>query len=238
MVRTPFIQSARRWRAIGVGVLVVAGISALTMAQQATSGAMAAAEIIFTEDFPQSNPAHYSITVDTAGHARYECMGRVVDDSEEQPYAAEFEMSARNRERIFEWAKEAKYFADKIDSGNRKLAFTGTKTLSYRDGRRSNAAQYDYSSVEPVRQLTALFQNIASTMEYGQRLTYYHRYQKLGLDEELKDMETQARNNELSEIQGVAPVLQEIFSDTSVINVVRARAKELIQMGNLAAAGR
>ena len=38
----------------------------------------------------------------------------------------------------------------------------------------------------------------------------------------------------LSEIQGVAPVLQEIVEDTSVINVVRARAKELIEMGSRA----
>jgi len=38
----------------------------------------------------------------------------------------------------------------------------------------------------------------------------------------MKRMETQAKNNELSEIQGVAPVLQQIFEDTSVMNVVRA----------------
>jgi hypothetical protein len=115
------------------------------------------------------------------------------------------------------------------------LAFTGTKTLSYQEGGRSNAAEYDYSSLEPVRQLTSLFQNIANTMEFGRRLAYYHHYQKLALDEELKNMEAQARQNELSEVQGVAPVLQEIFEDSSVINVVRARAKEMIQISNAAA---
>jgi uncharacterized protein (UPF0147 family) len=51
-------------------------------------------------------------------------------------------------------------------------------------------------------------------------------------------MEAQARNSQLSEIQGVAPVLQEIVEDTSVINVVRAREKELIEMGSATAAGR
>jgi uncharacterized protein (UPF0147 family) len=59
----------------------------------------------------------------------------------------------------------------------------------------------------------------------------------LALDEELKHMEAQAKNDELSEIQGVAPVLREIAEDTSVINVVRARAKEMIEMGSTAAAG-
>jgi hypothetical protein len=110
--------------------------------------------------------------------------------------------------------------------------------LSYQDGQRSNTARYDYSNLTPVRQLTVLFQNIAATMEYGRRLTYYHRYQKLALDEELKRMEAQAKNNDLSEIQGVGPVLQEIYDDVSVINGVRARAKELMEMGSGATAKR
>jgi hypothetical protein len=82
-----------------------------------------------------------------------------------------------------------------------------------------------------VQQLTVLFQNVAATLEYGRRIAYYHRYQKLALDDELKRMEAQARSNELSELQAVQPVLQEIFDDTSVINVVRARAQRLVEMG-------
>jgi hypothetical protein len=225
-----------RWRAAWFGLLAVAAISAPLISQQAVSGgAPATAMVTFTLDFPQSNPEHYLIAVDASGHARYECNGKVAEDSEEEAYRAEFEVSAGNRERIFLLAKQAQYFAGEIDSGNHKLASTGTKLLSYQDGKRSNSSRYNYSNLEPVRQLTALFQRMAATQEYGQRLAYYHRYQKLALDDELKHMETQARNNELSEIQGVAPVLQRILDDTSVINGVRARAKELLQMGNSAA---
>jgi uncharacterized protein (UPF0147 family) len=45
----------------------------------------------------------------------------------------------------------------------------------------------------------------------------------------------QAKNDELSEIQSLAPILQEIVADSSVIHVVRARAKELIEMAGSAA---
>ena len=223
-----------RWRTVATAALV-AVISGPAVPRQALNSTSSAA-VTFTLDFPESVPTHYSIAVDTSGHASYECTAKVEENSEEQPYRAEFNLSAISRDRIFEWAKQAKYFSGKIDSGNQKLAFTGGKTLSYQDGQRSFTARYNYSSLEPVRQLTALFQNMAGTLDYGRKLTYYHRYQKLALDEELKRMETQARNNELSEIQGVAPVLQEIVEDTSVINVVRARAKALIQMGSGAAA--
>jgi hypothetical protein len=238
LIRCSPILAMRLWRAVAVGVLTVAGMSGLLVSQQGGSGSTASAPAVtFTLDFPESDPTHYSITVDATGHARYEGTLKVAEDSEEQTYRAEFNISAGNRERIFELAKQAKYFSGKVDTGDNKLAFTGAKVLSYRDGPRSFAARYNYSKAPAVQQLTALFQTMAGTLEYGRRLSYYHRYQKLALDDELKRMEIQAKNNELSEIQGVAPVLQEIFEDTSVINVVRARAKELIQMGSSAAAG-
>jgi hypothetical protein len=224
-----------RW--LAVGALAVGAMCGQAVAQ-AGGGSATAATVTFSLDFPESNPEHYSITVDATGHARYECTGKIAEGSEEEPYRMEFEVSAGNRKRIFDWAKQARYFAGKIDSGNSKLAFTGRKRLGYQDGQLSNVAEYNYSNLDAVRELTALFQNMAGTLDYGRRLAYYHRYQKLALDDELKRMETQARSNELSELQGVAPVLREIFEDSSVMNVVRARAQELIQMGSAAAAGR
>jgi hypothetical protein len=239
LIRASLICPRIGWRAVWLGMLAVAAMSAPTIAQQtANASAASTAMVTFTLDFPESNPAHYSIAVDATGHARYECVGTIAEDSEEQPYRVEFQASAGSREKIFDWAKRAQYFAGKIDSGNNKLAFTGTKLLSFQDGQRSNTARYNYSNLSAVQQLTELFQRMGGTLDYGRRLSYYHRYQKLALDDELKRMETQARNNELDEIRGVTPVLQEIFEDASVINVVRARAKELIEMGKNATARR
>jgi hypothetical protein len=238
LIRDPLIRSMRLWRVVGMVILVITARSPLLLAQQ-TDGSRAAstAVVTFTLDFPQSNPEHYAMAIDAAGHARYECTGKVAENSEEQAYQTEFEVSARNRERVFGLAKQAQYFAGKVDSSNRKVAFTGAKILSYQDGQRSITAKYNYSSLPAVQQLTALFQSMASTLEYGRRLAYYHRYQKLALDEELKHMEEQAKDEQLSEIQGVTPELQAIVEDSSVINVVRARAKEIIEMGTTAAAG-
>lgn len=145
--------------------------------------------------------------------------------------------SPAGRARIFDLAAQAHFFAGKIDSGNHKLAFTGAKTLTYKDSQHSGSANYNYSTVPPVQELTAFFQNLSATLEYGRHLVYFHRYQKLALDEELKRMEDQARSNELSELQAVQPVLQQILDDQSVLNVVRARAERLLAMGK-AAAGR
>jgi hypothetical protein len=222
-----------------VTLVFLAAMAVSLQAQQpAIQGAASASSLItFTIDFPESNPSHYSIAVDSAGHATYECHVKIEDNPEEQSYKTDFEMSAGNRDRVFDWAKQAHYFSGKIDSG-KNVAFTGSKTLTYREGQLSNTARYNYSTFLPVQHLTALFQNVAATLEYGRRLAYYHQYQKLALDDELKRMEAQARNSELSEIDSVAPVLREIEDDTSVINMVRARAKELIEMKDTDAAKR
>jgi hypothetical protein len=207
------------------------GILALPWSRRAQ--AAETATVTYSEDFPGSDPERYSITVQADGSASYESVGKMSKDSDDsESYQSTFKFSDETSARIFDLAAKAQYFSGKIDSGNHKLAFSGAKKLSYKDGARNFTADYNYSPLPPVQQLTSLFQGVSATLEFGRRLAYYHRYQKLALDEELKTMETQARNGSLAELQSVKPILQEIYDDTSVINVVRARAERLIEMGS------
>ncbi len=197
------------------------------------------ATISFSLDFPNSDPERYSIVVQSDGHARYECSAKISPDSEDREnYQTDFVLSDATRARMFDLAAQAHYFSGKVDSGNHKLAFTGAKKLIYKDGQRESTASYNYSPLPAVQQLTTLFQGVSATLEFGRRLAYLHRYQKLALDDELKRMEDQARRGDLMELQAVKPVLQEIHDDDSVINVVRARAQRIMEMGPVGAAAR
>lgn len=197
------------------------------------------ASVSFSLDFPNSSPEHYAFTVDSDGHAHYESTGKLSNDSDvRDEYQTDFAFSDSTRNQIFKLAKDAHYFSGKVDSGNKKLAFTGAKKLAYSDGQHASSAEYNFSPVPPVQQLTSLFQNVSATLEFGRRLTYYHRYQKLALDEELKRMEDQARSGELAELQAVKPVLQQIYDDNSVMNVGRARAQAIMDMAKTTAAVR
>jgi len=189
------------------------------------------ASVTFSLDFPTSSPEHYSISVDSDGHAHYESSGKISPDSDDRDtYQADFALTDATRTRIFDLAAQAHYFTGKIDSSNKKLAFTGAKKLIYKDGQRNTEARYNYSPQPAVEQLTMLFQNLGATLEFGRRLTYFHRYQKLALDDELTRMEDQAHRGELGELQAVKAVLQDIYDDNSVMNVVRARARRLMDM--------
>jgi hypothetical protein len=214
-------RSLHRWLALAAFLLLSGALS--VAADPAT--------ISFSLDFPNSSPEHYSIAVQSDGHARYESSGKISADSDARDdYQTDFTLSDSTRARIFELAAQAHYFSGKVDSGNKKLAFSGAKKLVYKDGQRSSSADYNYSQQPPVQQLTTLFQSVAATLEFGRRLTYFHRYQKLALDDELKRMEDQAKHGELAEWQALSPVLKDIYDDTSVINVVRARAHRIMEM--------
>jgi len=186
--------------------------------------------VTFTCDFPGSEPDHYFLSIASDGTASYDSTGKLTKDSEDRdPYRFDFVASDAMRGRVFELVKQAGYFEGKIDSGNKKLAPMGMKTLTYQDSQRSTHATYNYSSVQAVEELTRLFQGMAMTLEFKRRLEYEYHYQKLALDEELKRMEEMTQTGSLSEMAAVAPILQKIANDPALINVARARAQRLLK---------
>jgi len=196
-----------------------------------------AATVTFTCDFPGSEPSHYVITVSSDGHSSYVSDGKLTAESEsapDDPWRLEFIVSHTGNTRVFDLAQRAHYFEGQIDSRKKKLAFTGTKTLTYKDAQKSTQASYNYSLEPSVQELTTFFQSLSTTLEFGRRLDFYLRYQKLALDEELKRMEEMSSSGGLQEISSVASVLQKIADDPSVIKVVRARAQRLLQLAGTA----
>ena len=217
-------------------VLLLSGLFCLTWLACAQSASPSVATVSFSLDFPQSIPEHYAVTVSSDGRATYDSTGKLTVDSDPgDPFHLDFTISPGTRERIFNLAGKAKYFEGKVDSGKRNIASTGAKVLSYKDGARNTKATYNYSPVPAVQELTALFQNLSTTLECGRRLDYYYRYQKLALEEELKRMEQMVKEKNLEEVQAVAPILQRIMVDQSVINVTRARAQRLLNGSGVAA---
>ena len=172
-----------------------------------------AATVTFSCDFPGSEPSHYVISVSSDGHSSYVSDGKLTSDSEsapDDPWRLEFMVSQSAQTRVFDFAQRAHYFEGQIDYRKKHLAFTGTKILTYKDAQKNTRASYNYSVEPAVQELTTFFQSLSTTLEFGRRLDFYLRYQKLALDEELKRMEEMSRGSGLEEISAVAPVLQKI----------------------------
>ena len=188
-----------------------------------------AASVSFSLDFPGSDPSHYEIVIANNGEGSYTSNGKFDEKSDPaDPAPLTFTVSGNIRAQIFDLAKRAHYFTGKVDSGRKNIANTGAKTLAYKDASHTSQATYNYSALPPVEQLTSIFQNLSTTMEFGRRLIYLHKYEKLALDDQLKRMEELQREDGLGDVQAIAPVLKEIANDSSVMNVSRARALRLL----------
>jgi len=198
------------------------------------------ATVGFVCDFPGSSPSHYGFSVTATRQVSYTSNGgeqpsKDPDPDEaistdDSPFRMEFTLSAATTAHIFDLVKAAHYFEGTIDSKKKNIASTGDKTLIYHDAGKSNMANYNYSLIPAVQELTALFQNLSAAVEFGRRLDYEYRYQKLALDEEIKRMEEATALEDIGpDLPAAAPVLQKIADDPSVINPVRARAMRLLQ---------
>jgi hypothetical protein len=191
----------------------------------------ASPSVTFKFDFPGADPEHYVLEISSGGHASYDSNGKLTLQSDAgDPFHLDFAVSEATRIRVFGLAQKAHYFEGKIDSGKKGLANTGAKVLIYKNGEKSTEAAYNYSPIQAVEELTALFQHLSTTLEFGRRLEYYRHYQKTALDAELKRMEEQSTEDNLQELAAVAPILQTIASDSSLMNVVRARAQRLLAL--------
>ncbi len=185
--------------------------------------------ITFTLDFPKSQPEHYSIRVPAAGPAHYQSTGRISPDSDDtDSFEFDFALSQEMREKMFRLAAGAGHFQHDLDTHLKNLAFTGKKTLSYQDAQRTGEATFNYAADPAARELTELFQSLSATLEFGHRLDYDHRYQKLALNEDLQRMQEMAHGKTLVEVAAIQPILERIVADHSVINVARARAQQLL----------
>lgn len=217
-----FPMQAQHFRAL---LLLIAGsIPAIAHAQQS-------ATVFFTLDFPGSNPSHYKIVVASDGQGTYTSDGKL--DEHSDPISTSpmnFQTSESIRAEIFDLAKRAKYFSGKADADRKNIANTGTKTLAYKDESHNSHVTYNYSTIQPIQQLTVIFQGLSTTLECGNRLAYLHKYEKLALDDELKRMLELQQEDSLVDIQAIAPTLKSIADDSSVINVSRVRALRLLAL--------
>src|SRR5258708_5970997 len=186
------------------------------------------ATIQFKLEFPHSNPEHYEITIQSDGHATYTSDGELGTGATPDTTRFEFALSQKTLQDLFDLAKAANYFTGKVDSGNTKIAKMGVKILTYKDDTHNTSATYNYSMDPSVQRITSILQNLSTVLEFGRRLTWFRKYQKLALEDDLKQMEERQRYNNLGDVRALAPILKQVAYDQSVMRMTRARAIRLL----------
>ena len=186
------------------------------------------ATVKFETTFPEFEPQHFTVSIDSAGHGAYSSESAATKEDGEA-YSVDFTASEQMRDRIFDLARAANYFQGDFEYKKHRVAFTGHKLLSYADAEKQFSTSYNWSQNPAIDELTRIFQNISRTLEAAPRLEFLQRFDKLSLEAELKKLEDLAKSNQLAEIHAIAPLLQKIAEDHGVMNVARERAFRLLE---------
>ncbi len=185
--------------------------------------------VSFELDWKVADPQWYQITVDQNGQATYESRAHAADNQpSSEPYSLHFIMSQSSRTRIFQIASALHNFQGNFET-HAKIAQTGKKTLTFQQGGRQNKTTLNYSDNPQMNELISMFQKMSTTFETAQKLDYDMRFDKLGLDRDLRSLVQLDKDNQLAELQVIAPTLERIANDPNVINIARQKAKQLLE---------
>lgn len=187
--------------------------------------------VTYLFDWPQGIPwTEYSITVQADGKTRFNGTPHPDDkDADTDPVAQDFTMWENNRQKIFELAQKLNYFQGNYDAHIKHIAQTGSKTLQYHSPQVHGSSTFNYSQNPDVQALTKLFSGIATTFDYQRKLAFQYRYDKLGMDQCMKELEELQSSHEVEELHVLGPMLRKIAADPNLMNIARQSARHILQ---------
>jgi len=209
-------------------LLLVAFFSA--PAQQApTAEVPAQGSIRFSFEWKQGIPwQSYTIEVAADGRSHFEGIPHPDETGDTDPIQQDFTMTEANRQKLFDLARKLNYFRDDYDSHLKHIAQTGTKTLQYRSAELRGSTTFNWSQNADVDWLARFFGGIATTVYYGRKLEFQYRFDKLGMDQRLKELEDLQANNGVEELQIIGPILRKIAADPNLMNISRDSARRVL----------
>jgi hypothetical protein len=193
------------------------------------------ASVVFRFAWAQGLPwSDYAFTVKENGATEFKAMVNAAENGGSEAFEQEFVMSEANLQKVFQLAKATNYFQGQFEAKQKNIAKTGTKTLEFHSPALDTSTTYNFSPNPNIQQLTRLFQSIATTMDYGRKLTFQYRFDKLGMDTRLKELVDLRANGMAEELQSIEPILRKIAEDDGVMHLARLEAKQLLKSTNSA----
>ena len=176
-------------------------------------------KIVFTKSFPGSVPAWYSVTVDPAGAAEYR-----EDPKDDNPI--KFHLTEADAGQIFELAGKLEYFKRKLESPA-KVARMGDKTLHYEKGGESGETTFNYTEDPDGRTITDWFERISETERHLMELERVVKYDKLGVNDALLQLEVTFDHKRLVAPEQFLPMLDRVVKNESFMHLARERAANI-----------
>lgn len=141
------------------------------------------------------------------------------------------QLSAQFVHHVFQVAERKKHFREQCES-HIKVAFQGTKTLTYTGPDGHGSCAFNYSRDPEIQALGDSLVSVATTLIEGARLQMLLQHDPLGLDKETEDLMGMAADGRVQQIGSIRGILEQLAGDDEVLERVRRRARELLVQAN------
>jgi hypothetical protein len=202
----------------------VAQLAVIFLLAPLVLGAADGATITYQRVFKDSKPEFIEIKVSEDGHASYD-IRQLADDPDPQP----LEMGQALRERIFQLADRLHDFENVDLDVHRRMAQLGQKTLRFERGGTVHEAKFNYTLNRDASQLETIFEGLAQQQEDSLKLDRELKYDHLGINDALREFETDLDHHMLPEPERFLPILDQIAASPQLVDIARQRARAIAE---------
>jgi hypothetical protein len=184
-----------------------------------------AAVFTYRRIFKSSTPEFIEIKIhEDSDAATYE-----IRQLDEDSGASPFEVSHALRAKIFELIARLSYFKGLDLDVHRKIANLGEKTFQLQRGSESNEVKFNYTVNTDAAQLLQICEGLARQQELVDLLERRMKYDRLGVNDALLQLESDFSKGVLPEPQRVLPLLDQIAGDYRFVEIARQRSRALAE---------
>jgi len=208
---------ARLWLLLSTACLFVSAIIAVP--------ASADAKLTFRRVFKGSSPELIEISIrEDSDVASYE-----IRQLDEDAGASSFQVGATLRTKIFDLAAQLHHFQGLDLDVHRKIAYLGEKTFRWESGSEIHETKFNYTLNPAAEQLLQIFEGLARQQEHADLIARRMRYDRLGVNDALLQLESDLNRSLLPEPQRLLPMLDQIAGDPKFVDIARQRARSLAE---------
>jgi hypothetical protein len=148
---------------------------------------------------------------------------------DEDPGGVSFEIGQALRAKIFGLIAQLNRFKGLDLDVHRKIANLGEKTFHWEHGSESYEVKFNYTVNTQASQLLQICEGLARQQELIELLQRRMKYDRLGVNDALLQLETDISKGVLPEPQRVLPLLDQISEDYRFVEIARQRARALAE---------
>lgn len=204
-----------------LGAAMVAS-PALARTSDSPASPPAGPEITYTKVFKASYPEFTEIKIDQSGAGTFD-LRQMDEDANPQP----FQVSPALARKVFDLAAKLHDF-DGLDLDvHKRIANLGEKTFRYDNGSESHHVTFNYTLNDSAVALLSVLDGLARQEGDIANLQRTMRYDPLGVNDALAEIEKDVTDKVLPEPASLLPALDQVAANQRVITLARDRAHQL-----------